>query len=147
MTCFESVKDIAAPRVAIVHDYLVQMGGAERVVESLHRALPSAPIFTSAYVPDVMPIGFRTMDIRTSFMQRLPAMERRFRTYLPLYPFAFESLNLSDFDIVLASSSAWAHGVRVHRGQQLICGIRTGISLRNDCRATTGICLGRCWPC
>ena len=61
-------------RVALVHDYLNQYGGAERVLEAMHELFPEAPIFTSIFDPEVMPASYRQMDIRTSFMQRLPGL-------------------------------------------------------------------------
>ena len=65
-------------RVAIIHDYLNQYGGAERVLEALHTLYPSAPIYTSIYDPDAMPAAFRAWDIRTSWMQRLPGWRPTF---------------------------------------------------------------------
>lgn len=59
-------------RVAIVHDYLNQYGGAERVLEALHELYPDAPVFTSVYAPEAMPATYRNWDIRTSFVQRVP---------------------------------------------------------------------------
>jgi glycosyltransferase involved in cell wall biosynthesis len=100
-------------RVAIVHDYLVQHGGAERVVEALHGMWPQAPVYTSVFAPDLMPPSFREMEVRTSFMQRLPVVRRRTKLGLPLYPLGFGSLDLSGFDVIVSSSSGWAHGVRV----------------------------------
>lgn len=98
-------------RTAIVHDFLMQMGGAEKVVEVLHAMYPEAPVYTSAYDPEVMPDAYRSWDIRTSFLQRLPQKRKTHRFALPLYPMAFESFNLSDYDLVLSSSSCFAKGV------------------------------------
>jgi glycosyltransferase involved in cell wall biosynthesis len=98
------------PRVAILHDYLNQYGGAERVLEQLHALFPEAPIFTSMYAPDKMPPAYRQWDIRTSFMQRLPWVTTHHQPYLPVYPLAFESFDLSRFDIVLSNSSAFCKG-------------------------------------
>jgi len=108
-------------KIAIVHDYLNQAGGAERVVECLHEVFPSSPIFTSIYDMSRMPDTFKTMDIRTSFMQHLPFVMKHFKKYLPLYPFAFESFDLSDYDLVLSSSSAWGKGIRKKKGTIHIC--------------------------
>ena len=99
------------PRLALVHDYLNQYGGAERVLEQLHALWPTAPIFTSMYAPQLMPPQYRRMDIRTSFMQRLPGVHRHHQPYLLAYPLAFESFRLHGYDIVLSNSSAWAKGV------------------------------------
>jgi glycosyltransferase involved in cell wall biosynthesis len=98
-------------RVAIVHDYLNQYGGAERVLEVLHDLYPEAPIFTSIYDPARLPASYRRYDIRTSFMQRLPGVSRKHQAYLPCYPVAFESFDLSGYDLVISNSSAWCKGV------------------------------------
>jgi glycosyltransferase involved in cell wall biosynthesis len=98
-------------KVAIVHDFLVQMGGAEKVVEVLHDMFPEAPIYTSAYDPNAMPAYFRTWDIRTSFLQKLLMKKHTHRLVLLLYPLAFESFDLSQYDLVISSSSAFAKGV------------------------------------
>jgi glycosyltransferase involved in cell wall biosynthesis len=108
-------------RIALVHDYLNQAGGAERVVEYLHEVFPEAPIFTSIYDRKRMPEVFRSMDIRTSFMQHLPLVMKHFKKYLPLYPFAFESLNLSGYDLILSSSSAWGKGINKGKRALHIC--------------------------
>ncbi|TMD79125.1 MAG: glycosyltransferase family 4 protein [Chloroflexi bacterium] len=98
-------------KVALVHDYLNQMGGAERVVLALHEIFPDAPIYTSIYDPQRVDPAFQKMDIRTSFMQRLPMVTKHHQPYLPIYPFAMESLDLRGFDMVLSSSSAFGKGV------------------------------------
>lgn len=98
-------------RVAIVHDYLTQYGGAERVVLSLARRFPDAPIFTSVYDPDGTYPEFRRLDVRTTWLQRLPHRGRAVRALLPLYPGAFERMRLRGYDLVISSSSGWAHGV------------------------------------
>jgi glycosyltransferase involved in cell wall biosynthesis len=98
-------------RVAIVHDYLNQMGGAERVLEVLHELFPDAPVYTSMYWPEVMSPAIRRMDVRVSFMQCLPFVLRHHQPFLPLYPLAFEQFNLSGYDLVLSMSSAWSKGV------------------------------------
>lgn len=108
-------------RVALVHDFLVQMGGAEKVVEALHDLFPEAPVYTSLYDRDAMPDRYRAWDIRTSFMQRLPLRGRAHRLGLLLYPMAFESLDLSDYDVVISSSSAFAKGVITQPHTRHIC--------------------------
>lgn len=99
------------PRVAIVHDYLVDTGGAERVVIALHEQYPAAPIYTSVIDPQTTFADFRAMDVRGSFLQRLPVRKRNYKFLLPLFPLAFESFDLSAFDIVISSASAFAKGV------------------------------------
>lgn len=99
-------------KLAIVHDWLNQIGGAELVLEVLHDMYPDAPIFTSMYAPEIMPSAYRGWDIRTTFMQRLPKVARKHQAYLPIYPLAFDRLDLSDYDVVLSNTSAFGHLVR-----------------------------------
>jgi glycosyltransferase involved in cell wall biosynthesis len=108
-------------RVAIIHDYLNQYGGAERVLEALHDLCPDAPIYTSLYDPQAMPAAYRTWDIRTSWMQHLPGWRRHFQKYFLLYPSAFESFDLGEYDLILSSSSAYAKGVIPAPGARHIC--------------------------
>ncbi len=97
--------------VAIVHDYLNQRGGAERVALELARLFPSAPMYTSLYRPDSTFPAFGALDVRTSFLDRVP-IDGRFRMLFPLYPLAFRSLGSIDAELVISSSSGWAHAVR-----------------------------------
>ncbi|MCS7255348.1 MAG: glycosyltransferase [Thermomicrobium sp.] len=112
---------MSAVRTAIVHDYLNQYGGAERVLEVLHALFPDAPVYTSIYAPDRLPAFYRSWDVRTSWLQRLPAIHRKHQLYLPLYPLAFSRLRLDGFDLVVSSSSAFAKSVRVSPGTVHIC--------------------------
>ncbi len=98
-------------RVAIVHDLMNQMGGAERVLLTLHDLYPQAPIYTSIWDPRITDKRFRSLDIRTSYMQRLPFILRHHQPYLPLYPFVFERLDLREYDVVISSSWAFAKGI------------------------------------
>jgi hypothetical protein len=97
--------------VAIVHDYLNQRGGAERVVLEMSKMWPDAPIYTSLYRPDSTFPDFCGRDIRATPLNRLP-IDRGFRNLLPLYPAAFRALGEIDAQVVLASSSGWAHLAR-----------------------------------
>jgi glycosyltransferase involved in cell wall biosynthesis len=108
-------------KVAIVHDFLTQMGGAEKVVEVLHDMFPEAPIYTSMYDPQAMPDYYRQWDIRTSFLQKMIAKKHSHRLALLLYPAAFESFDLSDYDVVISSSSAFAKGVITQPHTTHIC--------------------------
>jgi glycosyltransferase involved in cell wall biosynthesis len=108
-------------RVAFIHDYLNQYGGAERVLEALHYLYPDAPVYTSIYDAKAMPAAMQLWDIRTSWMQRLPAWRRFFRAYLPFYPSAFESFDLSGYDLIISSSSAFAKGVIPAPGARHVC--------------------------
>ena len=98
-------------RVAIVHDWLNQMGGAENVLEVLVDMFPDAPIYTSIYAPDRVSPTYRGWDIRTSWLNRLPGIAAHHQLYLPLYPLAFESFDLSDYDLVISNKSGFAHSV------------------------------------
>lgn len=97
--------------VALAHDYLNQFGGAERVLLELSRTWPNAPIYTSLYRPTSTFPEFAAKDIRRSPLDRLP-VDKGFRALAPLYPAAFRSLGVLDYDVVISSSSGWAHGLR-----------------------------------
>lgn len=108
-------------RIALVHDYFVQMGGAERVAEAMHESFPSAPMYTTVALPHSLPQRLRMADIRTSPLQHLPSIERRFRHYFMLYPFAIENFDLSEYDLIFSSSSGYAKGVRRRRNAIHVC--------------------------
>ncbi len=108
-------------RVALIHDWLNQIGGAEDVLETLVGMYPGAPVYTSMYAPDLMPPAYRAWDIRTTWMDRLPGIHRRHQIYLPFYPLAFEGMPLADFDLVLSNKSGFCHGVRVPPGATHVC--------------------------
>lgn len=103
-------------KVAVVHDDLTQRGGAEQVVLSLLRLFPDADLYTSLYDPDGTFPEFRRHDVRTTFMQRLPGRPKDARRLLPLYPKAFDRLALRGYELVVSSSSRFAHGTRVEGG-------------------------------
>lgn len=98
-------------RLAIVTEDLSQYGGAERVLQVLHETFPEAPVYASLYEPSALPPLFRKWDIRTSFLQRIPLSHRLHRALLLLYPSAYESFDLSSYDVVLSTSSRFANGV------------------------------------
>lgn len=106
------------PRVAIAHDYLTQRGGAERVVLALSTIFPDAPIYTTLYDPDGTYPEFRKLDIRPSWLNRVGVLRRSHRAALPLLPAASSSIQI-DADVVIASSSGWAHGFRT-TGKSLV---------------------------
>ncbi|PKL36699.1 glycosyltransferase family 4 protein [Candidatus Peregrinibacteria bacterium HGW-Peregrinibacteria-1] len=99
-------------KVAIVHDFLVKLGGAERVLENLMRMFPEAPIYTMFYdherVGDVFPME----KIRTSRLQKLPKfLRKRYRYFLGWLPRVIEEFDFSEFDVVISSNTAFAHGI------------------------------------
>ena len=108
-------------KVALVHDYLNQMGGAERVVLALHEIFPDAPLYTSIYDPKRVDAAFQKIDVRTTFMQKLPLVKKHHQPFLPLYPFAMERLDLRGYDLVLSSSSAFGKGVITRPETMHIC--------------------------
>ena len=110
-------------RVALVHDYLTQYGGAERVLEALHGMFPAATVYSSVVDLDALPEGFGRWDVRETRMGRLPKAKQIHRGLVPLYPRAFRELGeeLAGFDVVIADSSAWAHHAGVAEGAALIC--------------------------
>ena len=108
-------------KIALVHDYFIQMGGAERVAAALHESFPTAPMYTTVALPHRLPKELRGADIRTSPMQHLPGMEQRFRQYFMLYPFAVEHFDLSEYDLIFSSSSGYAKGVRRRANAIHVC--------------------------
>ena len=98
-------------RVALVHDWLTDFGGAERVLLALHEIFPDAPIFTSFFRPENLP-QFADADVRTSYLQKIPFAAKHHRVFFPMMPTAIESFDLSEFDLVISdSSSGCAKGV------------------------------------
>ncbi len=108
-------------RTVLVHDYLNQYGGAERLLEVLHDLAPDAPVFTSIYDPESMPSFYREWDIRTTWIEKVPGVHQHHQRALPMYPLAFERLRLPACDLVLSSSSAFAKMVRPPAGAVHIC--------------------------
>lgn len=100
---------MSRPSIAIAHDYLTQRGGAERVVLSLARAFPDAPIYTTLFNPATTYPDFATRNIITSGLNKVSAFRRDHRLALPLLAWASNSLRI-DADLVIASSTGWAHG-------------------------------------
>ncbi len=99
-------------KVAIVHDFLLKLGGAERVTKVLSEMFPKAPIFTLLYDEERVSSVFPKERIRTSFLQKYPIfLKNRHRFLTHLMPRAIEEMDFSDFDLVISSSSAFAHGI------------------------------------
>jgi len=107
-------------KVALLHDYLNQAGGAERVLLALAELFPNAPIYTLVHDKKRL-TGFDDKDIRTSFLQKIPFAKSRIRWFLPFMPTAVEELDLSDYDVVISSSSALIKGAITHPHTLHIC--------------------------
>lgn len=111
-------KSANEPKVAIVADWLTTIGGAERVVKSMHELFPSAPIYTSQYNPKTLN-WFNDADVRTGWLQKMPASLRKF---LPLFRMRyFSKLDLKDYDIIISSTGAEAKAVKTNSNQLNIC--------------------------
>ena len=112
-------------KVAIVHDWLTNLGGAERVAYELHQLYPKAPIYTSVYDKTALPM-FNDADVRTTYLQRFP-FKHKHQLYASFRPRAFRKLDLSEYDLVISSSSAESKQVRVRDDAVHICYCHTPI--------------------
>jgi glycosyltransferase involved in cell wall biosynthesis len=108
-------------KVAVVCSWLNQYGGAERVLEVIHAMYPQAPVYTSIFWPQALPAAYREWDIRPSFLNRLPFIHQHHQWFLFFYPYAFESFDLSQYDLVLSVTSAFAHGIATRHEALHIC--------------------------
>ncbi len=122
-------------RVAVIHDWLTQMGGAERVLERILGLYPQADLYT---VVDFLPKSQRSWlqgrIPKTSFIQTLPGARKHYRRYLPLMPIAIKRWNLSGYDLVISSSHAVAKGVTTQKQQPHICYIHSPMRYAWDLR-------------
>ena len=108
-------------KIALVHEFLVTWGGSDLVAEVFHEMFPEAPIFTALYDRDRMPARFRDYDIRTSFLQKLPGALKKHQHMIPLFPFAFEQFDLTEYDLVLSSHHSSAKSVITRPETPHIC--------------------------
>ncbi|MEM9089482.1 MAG: glycosyltransferase [Cyanobacteria bacterium P01_F01_bin.53] len=107
-------------KIALIHDYLTQFGGAERVFELMCQHFPQADIFTSVYDPEnTIDLGDR--KITTTFLDNVPGSSKNFRMLAPFFYPAFRSLDLQEYDLILSSSAAFAKGVRKRPDATHIC--------------------------
>lgn len=110
------------PKIALLHDYLVKLGGAERVLKVFADRFPDAPIYTLLYDEAVCGKAFPKERIRTSFLQKFPkALRKRQKFLLPFFPRAVESFDLSNYDIVLSSNTAYSHGALTSSTAKHVC--------------------------
>jgi glycosyltransferase involved in cell wall biosynthesis len=113
-----SYDGVDGPRVAIAHDYLTQRGGAEKVVLSMSRAFPNAPIYTLLYDPSNTYPEFADRDVRVSPLNSIGVFRRNHRAALPVLPLFASAMHI-DADVVVTSSSGWAHGFKT-TGRKLV---------------------------
>lgn len=107
-------------KVALIHDYLTQRGGAERVFHLLCSFFPKADIYSSVYDPNNT-VDFAGRSVNTTFLQNLPGTKKSFRLFAPVYYSAFRSLDLQEYDLIFSSTSSFAKGVRKKPGAMHIC--------------------------
>ena len=108
-------------KVGLVHDWLKQMGGAEKVLLQLSGMYPDALVQTSLYSADLVDPEFRNLNVSTSFMQKLPGVFRHHRWYLPIYPLAFHLLDLHGYDVVISNASAFCKSIRTPSNTLHVC--------------------------
>lgn len=106
-------------KVAIVHDWLVNSGGAERHIYEVCKLFPKAPIYTSVYYPEATLSGFKEFDVRPSFISKLPFFRHRHQWALGFRYLAWRRLKLDDYDLIISSSGSEAKAVKTRKGQQL----------------------------
>jgi glycosyltransferase involved in cell wall biosynthesis len=114
-------------KVALVHDYLNQYGGAERVLEAFCQIFPKAPIYTLLYDEARTGSAFKKYQIKTSFLQKVPLVKSHHRPFLMLMPLAIEQFDLSEYDLVLSDSASYAKGVITSPKTLHICYCHTPI--------------------
>jgi glycosyltransferase involved in cell wall biosynthesis len=102
-------------KVALIHDWLTGIRGGEKCLEAFCQLFPSADLYTLVYVPDQVSSTLRRMQVKTSFVNRLPFAKRSYRYYLPLFPTAIEGFELNEYDLILSSSHCVAKGIFPHR--------------------------------
>lgn len=108
-------------RIALVHEYLNQFGGAERVLQVLCAIFPDAPVYTLFYDAKATGNVFEGKDIRTSFLQKAPFISRYHRLFPLFMPLAIEQFDFSDFDVVLSISASFAKGIITKPGTRHVC--------------------------
>ena len=111
-------------KLAIVHDWLTNMGGAEQVVINFKEIYKDAPIYTTFYTPEKLDDKLKNIDVRTSFLQKKKLIYNH-KKYFPLMPLAFSLFNMKDYDVILSSSSSCAKGVKKRKDAIHICYIHT----------------------
>ncbi|MEW5952058.1 MAG: glycosyltransferase family 4 protein [Elusimicrobiota bacterium] len=109
-------------KIAIIHDWLVTYAGAERVLEQIIDLFPESDLFSLIdFLPENKRFFIKNKKVNTSFIQYLPFAKAKYRSYLPLFPTAIESFDLSEYDLIISVSHCVAKGVKIKSGQKHIC--------------------------
>ncbi|QQE12577.1 glycosyltransferase [Planctomycetota bacterium] len=125
------------PKIGLANDWITTYGGSEKVLEAFSRIYPDAPLHTSLYnAKAIEHTGLANLDIRTSFLQKIPFAIRKYKAFLPFMPFAIEQLDFDDYDIILSSSHAIAKGIITNANQLHICYMHTPIRYAWDLQQT-----------
>ncbi|MGI8633245.1 MAG: glycosyltransferase [Solirubrobacterales bacterium] len=133
-------------RVAIVHDQLLRMGGAERVVVAMHRIWPRAPIYSSLVDREGLAPDLATADLRETRLGAIPGARTRHQWLLPFYDTAFRALDLSDRDLVISSAAMFAKSVQAPEGAVHICYCHTPVRYLWETRDSHIAALPQPWP-
>ncbi|MFN3301587.1 MAG: glycosyltransferase [Patescibacteria group bacterium] len=112
-------------KIALVTDFLTQLGGAEKVLEVLHEIWPEAPVYTLVYDERATRYQFSSYKIKTSFLQKIPLIKKYYRWFLSLMPYAIEKMDFYDYDLVFSICSAFSKGVIVQPKTKSICYLLT----------------------
>jgi glycosyltransferase involved in cell wall biosynthesis len=125
-------------KIALVHDYLVQVGGAEKVLECFTELFPRASIYTLVYDKNLMHGMFEGKNIKTSFLQNIPFSRKKHRVFPQFMPMAIEQFDFSNYDIVLSDSSSFAKGIITTPETLHICYMHTPMRFAwDDCQKYT----------
>lgn len=109
-------------KVALVQDWLTEMGGAEKVFKEFYQLFPQADVYTLVYNKEVLDkLGIPEEKVKASFIQKLPFAGKKYRNYLPLFSMAIETFDLAEYDLIISSSYCVAKGVLTHSRQKHIC--------------------------
>lgn len=108
-------------KLAVVHDWLNQKGGAEDVLETLMAMYPESPLYTSIFWEEKMPTAWREWDMYKLWIDRLPMIHQKHQAFLPFYPLAWGGLDLSEYDVILSNKSGFCHGLKSDDSTLHIC--------------------------
>lgn len=108
-------------KIAIAHDWLTNMGGAEKVIINFNELYPEAPIYTTVYNRDKLDLSLQNINVKTTFLQKIKGANKRHQSLLPLMPIAWEQLDFNGYDVVLSSSSSCAKGLITSPDTMHVC--------------------------